>query len=221
MDESACPSVGKGSVVVRQGDCVHSVAASHGLGWRAVWEHPDNAELRRIRGKPGLLLPGDLITLPERRVRSLQAQANQANRFRGRAPEVRLALTLLDSGQPRSGRPFVLAVDGRTLRGTTDDHGKIDVRVPAAARGATLTVDEADGTKDVIELRFGALDPLAATTGVQARLHNLGYDVGEIDGAVGPRTRAALRSFQRQRGLAVTGEIDDQTRDELRSRHGS
>ena len=46
---------------------------------------------------------------------------------------------------------------------------------------------------------------------VQHRLVELGYDVGGVDGLLGPKTRAALRSFQADRGLAVTGLPDGDT----------
>jgi peptidoglycan hydrolase-like protein with peptidoglycan-binding domain len=40
------------------------------------------------------------------------------------------------------------------------------------------------------------------------------YD-GTIDGVVGPKLRAALRKFQGQRSLSVTGTITPQTLDAL------
>ncbi len=40
---------------------------------------------------------------------------------------------------------------------------------------------------------------------VQRRLVELGYDSGAADGLFGPRTRAALQAFQRDRGLPATG----------------
>lgn len=43
---------------------------------------------------------------------------------------------------------------------------------------------------------------------VQRVLARRGYYHGEIDGDVGPGTRAAIRSFQYSRGLTVTGRID-------------
>jgi len=45
-------------------------------------------------------------------------------------------------------------------------------------------------------------------TGVQYRLHALGYTVGPIDGLMGPKTRRAIREFQRDQGLTVDGQID-------------
>ena len=46
---------------------------------------------------------------------------------------------------------------------------------------------------------------------VQQALQSKGYDVGPIDGVIGPRTESALREFQQQQGLARSGRIDAQT----------
>jgi peptidoglycan hydrolase-like protein with peptidoglycan-binding domain len=43
---------------------------------------------------------------------------------------------------------------------------------------------------------------------VQRALQRLGYYRGSIDGDIGPRSRAAIREFQGDTGLAVTGRID-------------
>jgi lipid-binding SYLF domain-containing protein len=47
---------------------------------------------------------------------------------------------------------------------------------------------------------------------IQTALRDKGFDPGPIDGVMGPRTRSALRQFQRQNNLTVTGQIDAQTR---------
>lgn len=49
---------------------------------------------------------------------------------------------------------------------------------------------------------------------VQMRLFDLGYDV-IVDGIPGPGTDAALREFQRDRHLTVTGDLDGRTFKEL------
>ncbi len=43
----------------------------------------------------------------------------------------------------------------------------------------------------------------------QTHLQTLGLEPGPIDGQLGPNTRQALRRFQEQQGLAVTGELTD------------
>jgi len=50
----------------------------------------------------------------------------------------------------------------------------------------------------------------ATVAAVQRRLARGGYYHGSIDGVIGPGTRAAIRAFERNNGLAVDGVIDGQ-----------
>jgi peptidoglycan hydrolase-like protein with peptidoglycan-binding domain len=50
---------------------------------------------------------------------------------------------------------------------------------------------------------------------VQQKLMQEGHDVGSIDGQFGPKTQAALRSFQQEEGLQPSGQIDQQTLEKL------
>ncbi len=45
---------------------------------------------------------------------------------------------------------------------------------------------------------------------LQALLNDRGIDVGTVDGAVGPNTRAGITEFQRQEGMPETGEVSDE-----------
>ncbi len=51
---------------------------------------------------------------------------------------------------------------------------------------------------------------------VQHALQSQGYDPGPADGVVGPQTKEALRRFQRDQELKVTGIPDEPTLDRLR-----
>jgi hypothetical protein len=46
---------------------------------------------------------------------------------------------------------------------------------------------------------------------VQIMLNQKGFNVGEPDGVLGPRTREALTAFQRKQGFQASGQIDQQT----------
>jgi peptidoglycan hydrolase-like protein with peptidoglycan-binding domain len=47
---------------------------------------------------------------------------------------------------------------------------------------------------------------------VQQKLHDLGFYVRDnIDGRWGPNTMAAVKNFQRSKGLSPTGQLDVQT----------
>jgi His-Xaa-Ser repeat protein HxsA len=50
---------------------------------------------------------------------------------------------------------------------------------------------------------------------VQEQLKAEGHDPGPIDGVMGPKTKAALKEFQRQENLQETGRIDAQTLEKL------
>jgi peptidoglycan hydrolase-like protein with peptidoglycan-binding domain len=46
---------------------------------------------------------------------------------------------------------------------------------------------------------------------VQSALQEQGYYQDEVDGLIGPATRAALSDFQRDNGLPITAAIDGPT----------
>ena len=55
----------------------------------------------------------------------------------------------------------------------------------------------------------------------QVILKQKGFDVGDLDGKLGPRTRKALMAYQQQQGLQATGQMDQQTVSALGIGHGS
>lgn len=57
--------------------------------------------------------------------------------------------------------------------------------------------------------------PGLALKDAQARLNELGYNAGVPDGAMGGKTTAALRAFQKDRGIAQSGRLDSATAQEL------
>jgi len=66
------------------------------------------------------------------------------------------------------------------------------------------------------EYQNGDLD--SSVRRVQAALAREGYYRGAIDGSFGPATQNALRRYQRNHGLNVTGEIDRPVIEALRLR---
>jgi len=51
----------------------------------------------------------------------------------------------------------------------------------------------------------------------QEALLDLGYDIGEIDGQIGPATRKAIRAFQQSQGLKATGKTSVELVDKMRT----
>jgi hypothetical protein len=58
---------------------------------------------------------------------------------------------------------------------------------------------------------YNDLQPGDVITNVQTALQEQGYYQDAVDGLIGPRTRAALSAFQRDRGLPITAAIDGPT----------
>ena len=59
------------------------------------------------------------------------------------------------------------------------------------------------------------LPPDQVIANVQAALQEQGYYRGEVDGLLGPLTRAALADYQQAQGLTTTAAIDEPTLDSL------
>jgi hypothetical protein len=215
--------VGTGSYVVEAGDCMSSIAEAHGHFWQTLWDLPENAELKKARGDPNVLLPGDRVTIPPIRVASVTCKTGNRYVFRRRGiPEV-LTIAFRDAdGQTLAGRKFELIVGSTTTSGTTGDGGVIRKFVPAAATGAILRIWPAvEGLPEMLEwtLRIGHLDPITTIRGVKARLENLGYNCGAIDDAEDDALYGAVYAFQTSVGLEASGAIDDATRAKLRELH--
>ncbi len=59
------------------------------------------------------------------------------------------------------------------------------------------------------------MDPGQVVANVQSALQQQGYYQGDIDGVLGPQTRAALAEYQSAQGIEPTGAIDEPTLDTL------
>lgn len=217
---SGSEPVGKGEHVVKQGECLASIAAAHGLLWETIWNHPDNDELKRVRKDPNILLPGDRLHVPKRRLKQESSASEQRHRFRRREANCLLQVCVQWFDEPLANEPYTLDIDGKINRGQTDEKGIVKVRIPKGARQGKLIVGKDDASKVVYDLALGNLDPVSATSGVQQRLFNLGYNC-MVTGVFDDQTRGALSAFQRDSGADPTGEIDDRTRELLEEKAAS
>lgn len=201
---------------VRPGEGISSLGETYGLAPETIWNDPANAELKRLREDGNVLLPGDRITIPDKRVKSVPVASGRSHRFRRIGVPARLRLQLLVNDQPRANEEYRLEVEGRVIAGRTDADGVLDVAVPPQAREARLVIGP---DAQEILLRIGHLDPYTEVTGVQHRLGNLGFLGVPPSGEWDEPTCEALRTFQKKAGLPVTGEADEATRAKLADVH--
>ncbi|MFO0837817.1 MAG: peptidoglycan-binding protein [Phycisphaerae bacterium] len=212
--------VGSGEHVVRQGECIYSIAKDHGHFWETLWNEPQNADLRTARKSPNVLLPGDRVHIPPLRNKWEPGQSEMRHRFQRKGQPASFKMRVLRDGEARGNEPYKLDVDGTTIEGTTDADGKLSAAIAANARRVKMWVGK---PSDVDEYSFllGGIDPIEELSGVQGRLNNLGFDCGPIDGKLGPQTEKALKTYQGRRKLPVTGQPDEATRAKLLEDHGS
>jgi hypothetical protein len=206
---------------VAQGDCISSIAEKNGLFWETVWNHPENSELKEKRKDPNILLPGDVVFVPDKQMKEESGATEQCHKFRKKGVPAKIRLQILDDDdEPRADEPYILEIDGKAISGQTDSEGVIEQFIPPNARKGKLLVGE---EQEEYLLDLGHIDPIDTVAGVQVRLQNLGYDCGGADGKLGSKTRAAILEFQQKHELEEieeTGEIDQATLDKLEEIHG-
>jgi putative peptidoglycan binding protein len=208
--------------VVQQGECLSRIACRYGLkDAKSLHDHPDNAELKKKRPNPNVLRPGDVVRVPQARVKRVDAATEQTHRFRLTAPQKELRVKLLDaSGAPLKGEPYEFEIGDRSVEGRTDGEGTVTTRVADHEHEGRLKVADR-----LLVLRFGHLNPVQPDdgdwSGVRARLENLGYDVGEDDASWRRRRRSALALFQHDHDLEIDGEPSQETLAKLEEAHGS
>ncbi len=214
---------------VEQGEYLASIAKDFGFSdWHTIYDHPQNADLKKKRPNPNILLPGDQLFIPDKQPKQESCSTEKKHRFQISVPKAWLKIVLKDTeGKALSNQPYTLTVACLTCKGTTDGAGSLQQKIPIGIELGQLTLDKLGLTWP---LKIGHLDPIhdesndsAITSGIQARLNNLGYFCGPVDGQHGPQTTEALRSFQ-ESVLArkdATGEPDKETRDALLKYHGS
>ncbi len=135
-------------------------------------------------------------------------------------PKLRVVLKD-EKGKAYADKRYTLSIDGKKpIEGTTAPDGMIEQEVPANAEQGDLLLQVDDARTLHFPLHLGKLSPIEEISGVKARLRHLGYYEGPIDEVVDRRTWTALRMFQRDEGLDVTGKPTSETRDRLKTLHG-
>lgn len=209
---------------VAQGDCLSSIANAFGFGdWKTIYNDPNNASFRQLRPDPNIIYPGDQLYIPDMDSGQQSAPTDQSHSYQLNRSPVMLRVVLLDKDQnPLANAAYTLTIDGAATQGTAGADGLVEAPIQATTQEATLSVKltQPEDTGYTWNLKLGALDPETTMTGVQARLNNLGYNTGAVDGIQGPRTTEAVKEFQTKYQLKVDGIVGPITRGKLVEVHG-
>jgi len=210
--------------VVQQGDHLSQIAEKYGFrDFKTIWNDPGNVELRKLRDSPNVLLPGDVVHVPDKRQKQESRSTDQTHRFKVSDQRLFLHLALKDfDDEPLANTKCELEVDGKSNSLTTDGNGHIKVPISRTTKEATLKFKDPLVPFDVtVPIKIGHLDPVEEISGQKARLSNLGYitrPLEEVDEAIFERT---VQEFQCDAGLPVNGICDAATKAKLKQLHGS
>ena len=214
--------------IVVQGEHLSSIAKKYGFPtYKLIWDHPQNAALKKERQNPNVIFPGDKLFIPEARQKQVGRSTGQTHRFVLKTDTLKLRLVLEDLYEkPIDNAECELAVDGQVFKLKTDGKGKIEQVIAPDTRAATLTIKDPRTPNNgvAIPIRIGDMDPVDKESGQKARLNNLGYFAGPLDGRTAQENQAlfvsAVEEFQCDHSLTVDGKCGPATQAKLKQVHG-
>ncbi len=201
---------------IKQGESVISLSELHGLFAETIWNDPANAELKAKRKDMNVLMPGDVLVIPDKRLKEVRRETNNVHKFQRKGIPAIFRMQLFEIEEPRANQKFTLEVDGQRFEGQTDSRGVLEQAIPANSKKGVLIIG-ADALQ--LKLDFGYLDPINEIAGVKKRLNNMGYDCGEPTNGINDEMRNQLKKFQKRFELEETGETDAETLKKLEELH--
>jgi hypothetical protein len=208
--------------VIIPGDHVVRLAYVYGHATiDAMWQHPENAELRQVRPDPGVLAPTDVVHVPDAPARvfdGLLTRREHTLMVELPLPTLRLVL-LRPGGIPYAAHACTADFDDARTRSVADSEGTVTLELGPFTNAVALAFD-----RHAVELAIAQLQPVEATAGWHARLENLGYQPGPLHGdtpADAYAVRSAIEELQCDHGLTVDGVMGPKTRAALLAAHGA
>jgi peptidoglycan hydrolase-like protein with peptidoglycan-binding domain len=98
------------------------------------------------------------------------------------------------------------------LNGTLDTATREAIRAYQSDAGLVVTGEATPELLDHLrqsDIRYGGDADSQVVLNIEDQLQRHGYTVGPVDGVIDVRTRGAIRAYQADAGLAITGEADD------------
>jgi Putative peptidoglycan binding domain len=216
--------------IALQGEHLSGIAEKYGFhDYRLIWNHPENSDLKNRRTNPNVLFPGDLIAIPDKRLKEVGAASDKRHTFILHKQPLMLKLVV----ERIYYKPFANAacelmtgLDNDKL--TTDSDGALQDEISKTTVNARLTIHDKFLVRDVsipidveVPILVGHLDPVDKVSGQQARLSNLGYYRLTGDKVDDAEFKSAVEEFQCENGLPVNGICDSRMQDRLKEIHGA
>jgi hypothetical protein len=228
---------------VKAGEHMVRIAAElHVASYRTLWDHSSNSDLAAKRKNPNILLPGDVVNVPNPAPKTATVPTEKVHKFVAASKDqLDFRIALVDeNGQPIKSVNCQFLEEGRET--TSDGSGilerlelsprfevgvlRFDYRTEDLSQRGALPADVFTGNEKVrlaFAVAVGHLDPLDTPSGIQARLSNLGYYAGEIGYADEDAValRCAVEEFELENGLKPSGDVTSGTMQaKLKDVHG-
>ena len=209
---------------VAQGDHLSGIAHHFGFtDYLSIWNHPNNSGLKSQRQNPNVLLPGDILFVPDRETKVVPRAVDQRHKFVKKTLPLKLRLVLEDQFEkPIANAQCQLVLDGEIHQVTSDGEGKIEQDLSPDAHNASLQIMDPQtpfqGT--VLAIKIGELDPADELSGQLVRLNNLGYFAGTPGVKDDSAFESAVEEFQCDNSLTVDGICGPATQAKLKQVHG-
>ena len=203
--------------IIQQGETLPLIARHHGfLDWTVLEDLPENSELFETCDE-AMLCPGMLLFIPDLDMTKADVSTGAHYDFRIPAAQAHVALCLLDgASNPIHDFPVSIHLNDEVdlfSQETTSAQGTICLEVPPSTTKLRLILDTPKWTSDTPlipqagrslpfdrrwerSLNLGHMNPPTVTSGLHARLQNLGYYFGDVDDDYNAETRLAIYRFK-------------------------
>ena len=113
---------------VVQGEHLSSIAKKYGFStYKTIWDHAQNAELKKRRQNPNVIFPGDRLFIPDKGEKEESRSTEAKHRFEVKTDKLKLRLILEDLYEkPIANAKCELHIENQEFKLTTDDQGKIE-----------------------------------------------------------------------------------------------
>jgi hypothetical protein len=168
--------------VIRQGDFLAKIAHQFDFDPDAVWNDSSNDDLRALRPNPNILLPGDLLYIPDQVdkqpvVHNLTTGAT--NTFISPSPPTIAVSHVLVGADPSTyaSKAYTIKELDQLTGLETDGDGRVKFEAPVTLHAATVVFTD---TGESWVFTLGGLNPINSLSGRFQRLQNLGYIASDI-----------------------------------------
>jgi hypothetical protein len=208
---------------VKPGDHLTAIADSLGLeDTDTILSQPGNSALAD-RKHPEMLSPDETLAIPDLKPRTFTLATGQRHKLTVKIPKAKLCVGLVTFvGQPSSAAQAEVTLEGKAPESKSLDDGKLELPIAPACAQATIKLAASDEHKPDVSwnLQLGHLPRAESDDGLFTRLRNMGYYRAVADELDARERRSAIEEFQRDQGLKLTGELDDDTKAKIEDVYG-